>query len=79
MTGGAPPREPAARPARATHGRLAGGVRPAPRQDAPLDAEHDVELLVLNQPEHYNWLSGYDPTSVFYHQSLIVPAAPKSH
>jgi Xaa-Pro dipeptidase len=37
--------------------------------------EHDVELLILNQPEHYNWLSGYDPTSVFYHQSLIVPAA----
>jgi len=38
-------------------------------------AEHDVELLILNQPEHYNWISGYDPTSVFYHQSLIVPAA----
>jgi Xaa-Pro dipeptidase len=38
-------------------------------------AEHDVELLILNQPEHYNWLSGYDPTSVFYHQTLIVPAA----
>jgi Xaa-Pro aminopeptidase len=37
--------------------------------------EHDVELLIVNQPEHYNWLSGYDPTSVFYHQSLIVPAA----
>ncbi len=37
--------------------------------------EHDVDLLILNQPEHYNWLSGYDPTSVFYHQSLIVPAA----
>jgi Xaa-Pro dipeptidase len=36
--------------------------------------EHDVDLLILNQPEHYNWLSGYDPTSVFYHQSLIVPA-----
>jgi ectoine hydrolase len=35
---------------------------------------HDVDLLVLNQPEHYNWLSGYDPTSVFYHQSLLVPA-----
>lgn len=34
-----------------------------------------VDLLVLNQPEHYNWLSGYDPTSVFYHQSLVVPAA----
>jgi Xaa-Pro aminopeptidase len=37
--------------------------------------EHDVDLLILNQPEHYNWLSGYDPTSVFYHQTLIVPAA----
>jgi Xaa-Pro dipeptidase len=37
--------------------------------------ENDVDLLILNQPEHYNWLSGYDPTSVFYHQSLIVPAA----
>jgi Xaa-Pro dipeptidase len=36
--------------------------------------DHDVDLLILNQPEHYNWLSGYDPTSVFYHQSLIVPA-----
>jgi Xaa-Pro dipeptidase len=36
--------------------------------------ENDIELLILNQPEHYNWLSGYDPTSVFYHQSLIVPA-----
>ncbi len=36
---------------------------------------HDVELLIVNQPEHYNWLSGYDPTSVFYHQSLIVPVA----
>jgi Xaa-Pro aminopeptidase len=36
---------------------------------------HDVQLLILNQPEHYNWLSGYDPTSVFYHQSLLVPAA----
>lgn len=37
--------------------------------------DNDIELLILNQPEHYNWLSGYDPTSVFYHQSLIVPAA----
>ncbi|HET6509710.1 MAG TPA: Xaa-Pro peptidase family protein [Baekduia sp.] len=35
---------------------------------------NDVDLLLLNQPEHYNWLSGYDPTSVFYHQTLIVPA-----
>jgi Xaa-Pro aminopeptidase len=37
--------------------------------------ENDADLLILNQPEHYNWISGYDPTSVFYHQSLIVPAA----
>src|SRR6185437_13162224 len=29
---------------------------------------------LINQPEHYTWLSGYDPTSVFYHQTLIVPA-----
>ncbi|MBB4662009.1 M24 family metallopeptidase [Conexibacter arvalis] len=34
--------------------------------------ENGVDLLILTQPEHYNWLSGYDPTSVFYHQSLIV-------
>ncbi len=34
--------------------------------------ENDVDLLALNQPEHYNWLSGYDPTSVFYHQTLLV-------
>lgn len=32
----------------------------------------DVELLLLTQPEHYNWLSGYEPTSVFYFQALIV-------
>jgi ectoine hydrolase len=38
--------------------------------------DSDVDLLLLNQPEHYNWLSGFDPTSVFYHQSLIVPADP---
>lgn len=34
--------------------------------------EADVDLLILTQPEHYNWLSGYDPTSVFYFQPLIV-------
>lgn len=34
-----------------------------------------VELLLLTQPEHYNWLSGYEPTSAFYFQALIVPAA----
>jgi Xaa-Pro dipeptidase len=61
---------------------------PAPRMAVSLDEyaqrlaktrrwmhASDVDLLILNQPEHYNWLSGYDPTSVFYHQSLIVPAA----
>lgn len=36
--------------------------------------ENGVDLLALNQPEHYNWLSGYDPTSVFYHQTLLVEA-----
>jgi Xaa-Pro dipeptidase len=64
-----------------------GEARAAPRMAVSLEeyAErvaktrrwmHDngVDLLILNQPEHYNWLSGYDPTSVFYHQSLIVPA-----
>lgn len=63
-------------------------ARPAPRMAVALQEyaervaktrrwmhDNDVELLILNQPEHYNWLSGYDPTSVFYHQSLIVPAA----
>jgi Xaa-Pro aminopeptidase len=63
-------------------------ARPAPRMAVSLEEygerlektrrwmrEHGVDLLILNQPEHYNWLSGYDPTSVFYHQSLIVPAA----
>jgi Xaa-Pro dipeptidase len=34
-----------------------------------------VELLLLSQPEHYNWLSGYEPTSAFYFQVLVVPAA----
>jgi Xaa-Pro dipeptidase len=38
-------------------------------------SENDLDLLVLTQPEHYNWLSGYEPTSVFYYQALIVPAA----
>jgi Xaa-Pro dipeptidase len=63
-------------------------ARPAPRAAVALEEygerlantrrwmhAHDVDLLILNQPEHYNWLSGYDPTSVFYHQSLLVPAA----
>jgi Xaa-Pro dipeptidase len=34
--------------------------------------EEGLDLLVLSQPEHYNWLSGYDPTSVFYYQALFV-------
>lgn len=38
---------------------------------------NDVDLLVLTQPEHYNWLSGYEPTSVFYFQPLIVPVDPQ--
>lgn len=32
----------------------------------------NVDLLILTQPEHYNWISGYDPTSVFYTQPLII-------
>jgi Xaa-Pro aminopeptidase len=35
----------------------------------------EIELLLLCQPEHYNWLSGYEPTSAFYFQALIVPLA----
>lgn len=35
--------------------------------------DNDVDLLILTQPEHYCWLSGYEPTSVFYYQPLIVP------
>lgn len=34
--------------------------------------EADVDLLILTQPEHFNWISGYDPTSVFYFQPLII-------
>lgn len=68
--------------------RQPSGARIAPRMAVSLDEyrqrlaktrawmhENDLDLLLLNQPEHYNWLSGYDPTSVFYHQTLIVPAA----
>lgn len=39
--------------------------------------ENDVDLLAINQPEHYNWISGYDPTSVFYHQTLLVERNPE--
>jgi Xaa-Pro dipeptidase len=35
--------------------------------------ENQLDLLILTQPEHYNWISGYEPTSVFYYQALIVP------
>jgi Xaa-Pro aminopeptidase len=34
-----------------------------------------IDLLLLTQPEHYNWLSGYEPTSAFYFQVLVVPVA----
>lgn len=62
------------------------GARPAPRMAVSLEEyqgrvrrtrewmkENHVDLLILTQPEHYNWLSGYEPTSVFYYQPLIVP------
>jgi Xaa-Pro aminopeptidase len=61
-------------------------VRHAPRMAVALDeyrqrlartrewmAERELDLLLLSQPEHYNWLSGYEPTSVFYFQVLVVP------
>ncbi len=72
----------------ATVPHVPAGSRTAPRMAVSLEEygqrlaktrawmeENDVDLLLLNQPEHYNWLSGYDPTSVFYHQTLIVPVA----
>ena len=37
-------------------------------------AEEGLDLLILTQPEHYNWLSGFDPTAIFYFQALLVPA-----
>ncbi len=61
-------------------------VRHAPRMAVALDeyrqrlartrewmAARGLDLLLLSQPEHYNWLSGYEPTSAFYFQVLIVP------
>ncbi len=64
------------------------GSRPAPRMAVSLEeyqqrvaktrdwmATEDLDLLILTQPEHYNWLSGYEPTSVFYYQALIVTTA----
>ena len=63
------------------------GSRPAPRMAVSLEEYHQrvaktrewmategLDLLILTQPEHYNWLSGYEPTSVFYYQALIVTA-----
>ena len=63
-------------------------VRHAPRMAVALDeyqqrlartrewmAARGLDLLLLSQPEHYNWLSGYEPTSAFYFQVLIVPLA----
>jgi Xaa-Pro aminopeptidase len=35
--------------------------------------EADIDLLLITQPEHYNYLSGFDPTSTFYFQVLFVP------
>ncbi|MFZ2113186.1 MAG: Xaa-Pro peptidase family protein [Solirubrobacteraceae bacterium] len=61
-------------------------VRHAPRMAVAIDeyrqrlartrewmAARGLDLLLLSQPEHYNWLSGYEPTSAFYFQVLIVP------
>jgi Xaa-Pro aminopeptidase len=36
--------------------------------------EQGIDLLALNKPEHYCWISGYDPTSVFYYQQLFITA-----
>jgi Xaa-Pro dipeptidase len=36
--------------------------------------EADLDLLLVYQPEQYNWLSGYEPTSTFFYQALIVPS-----
>ena len=70
------------------NGVAVAGARVAPRMAVSLDEylervaktrawmrANDVDLLVLTQPEHYCWLSGYEPTSVFYYQPLIVPVA----
>lgn len=40
-----------------------------------LMSEGQIDLLMLTKPEHYNYLSGYDPTSTFYFQALLIPAA----
>lgn len=59
----------------------------APRLAAPIEEyqerlartraymhEADLDLLLVFGPEQYNWLSGYEPTSTFFYQTLIVPA-----
>jgi Xaa-Pro aminopeptidase len=64
------------------------GARAAPRMAVALDeyrqrlartrewmGSQGLDLLLLTHPEHYNWLSGYEPTSAFYFQALIVPLA----
>lgn len=40
-------------------------------------AARDIDLLVLTKPELYNYFSGYDPTSTFYLQALLVSARPE--
>lgn len=35
-----------------------------------------IDLVILTKPEHYNYFSGYDPTSVFYFQALLVSSRP---
>ena len=37
-------------------------------------AEQGLDLLFLTQPEHFNWLTGYDPTSIFYFQGVAIAA-----
>lgn len=62
--------------------------RLATRLAAPLEDYHDrlarthaymneerLDLLMIVQPEQYNWLSGYEPTSTFFFQALLVPGA----
>jgi ectoine hydrolase len=35
--------------------------------------EAQLELMLVFAPEQYNWLSGYEPTSTFFYQALVVP------
>ena len=55
--------------------------RDAPRMAAPLSEYQDrlartraymqrtdLDLLLVYQPEQYNWLSGYEPTSTFFYR-----------